>query len=606
MNHGHAAVTEPWLTQPVLLHSSRRASYDLTPEQIAYVKGHWRFWYEADHVYALNTVYFCTATIGLFMIANALSKLRISSKPWTTTVAVFRYASYKSYRIRTLRWWSPVLGAMLLGLVGTIFFFAITLGPRPLYWQNSKFGGSQPVATRSGWMAVAMLPFVLALAVKASLITALTGVSHEQLQTFHRWLSYAMFVLALIHTFPFIVKNIEAGTMEMKWSTSVYYRTGVAALVPQAWLTFMSNGPLRNRYYEVFKFMHYVSAVLFVVFFFFHCNFRLSSWDYFIATGAIYVSSIIYSQARTYFVYGLSYKAKLELLPSGVLKVVIPTHPPNAAKATSSLAFAWTPGQHVFVRFLTLGVHAFSSHPFSICSLLPAKEDDHAPEIVCYITPTGGFTSRLTALVRKQPSTSMGVLLDGPYGGLTIKSLAVFDRAVIVAGGSGAGFTLPLIEDILRRQSSSYAELPKEEPQKHLTEIQVVIAARNRETIEWYTEEVELLKRRYCKSSAAKLLRVSMHLTGPPEEQSPTGSIDKEKEAAELFSNPAGFSRGRPDLARAVQTTTAERDLTVGIAVCGPASMLYDVRNAAAEAQVNVVRGIGAKEVYLHSEHFGW
>jgi hypothetical protein len=34
----------------------------------------------------------------------------------------------------------------------------------------------------------------------------------------------------------------------------------------------------------------------------------------------------------------------------------------------------WTPGQHVFVRFATLGMHALTSHPFTICSL-PAAAD---------------------------------------------------------------------------------------------------------------------------------------------------------------------------------------------------------------------------------------
>lgn len=34
----------------------------------------------------------------------------------------------------------------------------------------------------------------------------------------------------------------------------------------------------RNRYYEFFKATHILAAVVFVVFFFFHCDFRLTSW----------------------------------------------------------------------------------------------------------------------------------------------------------------------------------------------------------------------------------------------------------------------------------------------------------------------------------------
>lgn len=41
---------------------------------------------------------------------------------------------------------------------------AMTLGPQPYYWPNTttlSFGGSPPVATRTGWMALACLPFLV-------------------------------------------------------------------------------------------------------------------------------------------------------------------------------------------------------------------------------------------------------------------------------------------------------------------------------------------------------------------------------------------------------------------------------------------------------------
>lgn len=102
-----------------------------------------------------------------------------------------------------------------------------------------------PIATRSGWMATGCLPFVILMAGKSNLVTMVTGVSHERLQPFHRWISYAMFILALIHTFPFIVYHIRIGDMVEKWNTQLFYWTGVVALIAQAYLTFASMGPLR-------------------------------------------------------------------------------------------------------------------------------------------------------------------------------------------------------------------------------------------------------------------------------------------------------------------------------------------------------------------------
>ena len=115
-----------------------------------------------------------------------------------------------------------------------------------------NFGDSPPLATRSGWMSIACLPFVLVLAAKENPISFLTGVSHEQLMVFHRWAAWAMFVLALIHTFPFIVYHMSQGDIVTQWQTSVFWWTGVVALLAQAWLQFMSLGFIRWVVYFIY------------------------------------------------------------------------------------------------------------------------------------------------------------------------------------------------------------------------------------------------------------------------------------------------------------------------------------------------------------------
>lgn len=49
-----------------------------------------------------------------------------------------------------------------------------------------------------------------------------------------------MFVLALIHTFPFIVFHVWKGDLVVQWSSGGIWVTGVVAIIAQAWLTFMS------------------------------------------------------------------------------------------------------------------------------------------------------------------------------------------------------------------------------------------------------------------------------------------------------------------------------------------------------------------------------
>ncbi|EED17376.1 ferric reductase transmembrane component, putative [Talaromyces stipitatus ATCC 10500] len=439
----------PWLTSPVMLHSSRDpGECTMTPEQCAYKHRYWVFWYEADHRYSLPTVAFFLVAIMLFTMARLIrlftprSWKRLSG--WARLMAVFRTLSYKKLWI--LGSSTQSIGALFLAAVGVVYFLAMTLAPRPYYWPNTmeiNYGNSPPIATRSGFMALACMPFIYMLAAKASPITLLTGISHELLTNWHSWAAWAMFVLALVHTFPFIVYHIQMGDIVEQWNDGGLWVTGVVALLAQAWLTFGSIPWLRNRYYEFFKSTHFIAALVFIVFFFFHCDYTLSSWDYFIATAVLYTLSWCYSQCKTYFEYGVGHEARLQRESNGTLKITI-----NSRKAR------WTVGQHIYLRFLAGGImHVLTAHPFTICSMPHTDPAEKASQLVFYIRPRGGDTKFLMAQAIKHPNTEIPVLMDGPYGGIPSTQLNFSDSALAVGGGAGAGFTLAVIEHILQRHA---------------------------------------------------------------------------------------------------------------------------------------------------------
>ncbi|KAI6877571.1 hypothetical protein KC325_g9134, partial [Hortaea werneckii] len=192
MNHGM-----PWLDQPVRFHSSREYTCKLNfTDQCEYQQGYWRFWYEADHRYALPTIAFFMAAIVLFSIGNLVQEASprrlLHSRPTRKLIALHRYLSYRTLRIEFLNWNSAPLGILLLAAIGIIYFFCMTLAPKPYYWPNThelNYGNSPPLATRAGWLSLACMPFVFATAGKSNFITLLTGVSHARLQVFHRWIS---------------------------------------------------------------------------------------------------------------------------------------------------------------------------------------------------------------------------------------------------------------------------------------------------------------------------------------------------------------------------------------------------------------------------------
>ncbi|PYH98954.1 hypothetical protein BO71DRAFT_343758, partial [Aspergillus ellipticus CBS 707.79] len=499
----------------------------------------------------------------------------------------------------------------------------MTLGPQPYYWPNTEavsYGGSPPLATRSGWMALALLPFILALSAKANLISVLTGVSHEKLQVFHHWTSYAMFALALVHTFPFIVYNIHKGDMVKPWKTEVTYWTGVATLIPQTYLTLMSLPAIRNRFYEFFKATHFLAAIIFLIFFFIHCDFRLSSWDYFLATATLYPTSLLLSTLRT-LLHG-RHTATLTSLPSGLILIRIPTTIP------------WRPGQHIFIRFPSLNLNPLtaSAHPFTICSL-----PDHSSEMVFYVKPRRGLTARLGDAALESPGFSSTVLVEGPYGGVAGSlDWARFDTFVFVTGGTGGGFSFGVLEAVLTLGTNPVSAGGQAGGQVGVVSVYIVFATRSRGLAEWYEKEIRARVGRWARARPVNV-ELAVHVTstsGLVPMVSSLGSGSALLPVSDSVEKVGGNQTGktnlqiqiqsgtRPNIPDIITTATTPNPTPSGtsnpkrtaIFTCGPASMIADVRNAAAQAQGRVFASSykdrdrsgsgGAEEVYLHTEPF--
>ncbi|EHK21979.1 uncharacterized protein TRIVIDRAFT_230771 [Trichoderma virens Gv29-8] len=608
-----------WLTPPVTLTGSREFtcdSFGFTQEQCDYYQQRWHFWFIADRVFALSTIAFLMSVLGIFKVT-----------------ALTRYLSYRGFHVQALRWESAPLGLLLLAAVGTIFFFCMDLIPQPYYWPSLDFGGSPPLGTRSGWMALACMPFVFATASKSNWITLITGVSHEKLQVFHRWISYAFFLLALMHTFPFIVYHIRFGDMVMQFEMGlIFYWTGIVALIFQAWLTFASHSVIRNLGYEFFKATHFLAAAIFVLVFFWHCDYTLTSWHYFIATAAVYVPCYVYPWLRTCFEYGTRAKAQVTVEDGGFTRISIPAN------------FTWIPGQHCFLRFTGFGFfQALSAHPFTICSL-PSRETNERSELIFYIRHQRGLTARLHQTALENPGSSIPVLVDGPYGGINQQSYAHSDHLLVIAGGSGAGWTLPFIEQFVLCQSKPFdeergqaADLESIEKKTKNNEcstygsftLRVIVAIQDASTRIWYIRIVKELLSRYSTRESISNIRIQLHLTGQTAQgvdltdkiHDLSGGLTNPSSSPESIIAPEGRAETplsalfdnhldeRPHLPLIIQeeaVRVADRGESLAIFVCGPDTMQHDVRNAVAEANLNILKGSKSGGVYLHSEHFSW
>ena len=135
-----------------------------------------------------------------------------SISPINNLITAFRYIFYRPTpsirihkKVRPMAF--PSLAVLAIGFAALTFTVLYCFVPQPLYWSSIRFG-SPPLAIRSGMLAVALMPWLVALSMKANLVSLLTGIGHERLNALHRWGGWLCLFLSLVHTIPFYVTPV--------------------------------------------------------------------------------------------------------------------------------------------------------------------------------------------------------------------------------------------------------------------------------------------------------------------------------------------------------------------------------------------------------------
>ncbi|KAF7507173.1 hypothetical protein GJ744_010855 [Endocarpon pusillum] len=408
--------------------------------------------------------------------------------PLNNIVSLFRWIFYRpvpALRIGRLCIVFPSLGATAVVVISLIFCILYTFIPQPFYYESISYG-SPPLAIRAGMISVAMMPWIIGLSMKANFITFLTGIGHERLNVLHRWGGYLCLLMALIHTVPFYIQaHRDRGGFETYklYFTQQYYifTTGIAALVPLAFLCIHSLPFLRTWMYEGFVALHVPVSMVFVGMLFWHCNNYLGSWNYLYATIAIWFLSYL---CRLFYLnwtnplrmsWLIGEESAVTLLPENAIKVTIPTQK------------KWKPGQYVYLRMP--GISFFENHPFTIASLcsddFPSEYGEEYRDMILVFRPFGGFTRKVyNTAVEKGPYKTYRAFIDGPYGGMR-REMASFDQVVFFAGGSGITAIASQLLDLIKRMRDGKAVTKK---------VRVIWALKRPETMEWFKEELRICR----------------------------------------------------------------------------------------------------------------
>ncbi|KKA30988.1 hypothetical protein TD95_002942 [Thielaviopsis punctulata] len=453
------------------------------------------------------------------------------------------------------------------------------------------------VTKRLGVVAVAQMPLQYILALKyLNPIAGLLGSSHEELNRWHRLLGRIVYGCMTLHAVLYFNFFRHAGTLSTKPFTFVVMM-GEIAFFAMCTLTGSTMVQIRRQSYRLFFVLHLVGAMVVPPMVFLHADHAMPTRVQALVSIGLFFLDIISRRLTTAkassalsFIPGTSLVKISAKLPSSKINQFL-TNP--AAHVYLSLPPAARPS----VSPLSPESLQFESifNPFTVATV----DSDRSEITLIARVMNGPMTRRLADLTRL--SSPVPLCIDGPYGAAP-KRLhrligAHIDRVLLVAGGVGASFILPV-----------YRAIRADEPS---AKVDLVWAARAAEETTWAVSEVH---------SALADESVRIFLTGvdsypllQPRATPETPltatfgqqgmELQQHEELSEVCRSRFSSvdSRRRPDLYKVVeQVFKAGTEERVAVWVCGPEEMARELRECVTPW---VLKG---RHVEWHNEGFGW
>ncbi|KAF5361182.1 hypothetical protein D9758_009046 [Tetrapyrgos nigripes] len=479
------------------------------------------------------------------------------------------------------------------------------------YWSN-----------RAGALLASQLTLITALGTKNNVISFLTGIGYEKLNIVHRMLARSLFVLLCVHASGRIAAKVGEDVHE------TWFHTGVMAGLSFSILFFISMRPVRGKAYELFFYTHMALALIILGGAYYHTNEFVDGltgtatyshyiWPCFLIWGLDQLIRAIRLIAfnHSYFGFGSgsgTLDASTELISPHLVRVTLrrPAH------------FHWAPGQFAYLITPTVSLLPFEGHPFTIASYdskMNAKEitstsgssssKAYWKELVFLVNVRDGFTKRLSHVAAQKGTIK--VFVDGPYG--QRNDLSGYDNVVLIAGGTGVTYTLPMLLDIVEGARAG---------KRNCKRVVFVWAVRDARHFQWVLDAI---------NSAVKLaphgfqLEIRLFVTGSSTTEWDTVSTDSSKlESPGASSSLSGENTpnvkspmeisglqlllGRPAIGKIVVEEAEEaRGGSMCVAVCGSQSIASCVREALrfpTAGPASIMRG-GAS-ITLLVESFGY
>ncbi|KAH7105459.1 ferric reductase NAD binding domain-containing protein [Auriculariales sp. MPI-PUGE-AT-0066] len=465
-------------------------------------------------------------------------------------------------------------------------------GPQRFYWMD-----------RAAFIGAAQIPLVVALAGKNNVISWLTGISHEKLNVIHRAAGRLIVLLFWLHG----MGRVANGLAFVKFLSTSWMKAGVLSLVALTLTFIVSLRPIRKRFFEFFLITHIVTMILFI------------------AGGYVHRPEVKYYFWPGFLVWGLDRGLRLARLFYLNIRTASPARVELAAdhtvRLTVSRRMSWKAGQHAYIVVPSVSTFPFEAHPFTISSISASLGESALPsekDLVFLVHGEDGFTKRLREYVTAKGVCSVPVYVDGPYG--MPPSLETFDTVILVAGGTGITYTLPLLLDAVRNAKLGRSVVRK---------IVFIWAIRNAADVKWISSalvdalatapaRLAIEPRIFVTRGDASIPtltstedRVFVGKVDDAEDKSAHEIVDEKEIEKSASESDAALSAlrlelGRPDVDSLLRAEiAAARGQRVSIDVAGPSTLAAAVRSTLRSSAAGPSSALrGGASVTLHVETF--
>ncbi|TFK47289.1 hypothetical protein OE88DRAFT_1636713 [Heliocybe sulcata] len=450
-------------------------------------------------IYPYQTWYTWAGIVGLATIVNLVSRStslinrysssRVSqngndrSAIWRVTFALANAWRVIAYRSTVHFGWGYSMSFLEFFL--TAGYLTALLAWSWVHIWDLEFGADY-VANRLGTIAVAQFPLMTVLGTKNNIISFLTGVGHDKLNYLHRMTARVAFVILWMHAGLWVRRALIM--LPEFWYDTVWVRAGVLGLVAFTILCFTSIRPAREKSYEWFLWGHFALVFIFLVGAYYHtvrCLYHpwilacLGIWAFDRLVRVLRVAYFSIASRLSRWRSSRSPTSTARFESRATVELLTPHH--VSVRLQRPRGFHWGPGQTAYLMAPGVSVLPWEAHPFTIASVDGSRynyqltngsdagsiekthgdgDADEKDELVFIVGVMQGFTGRLGKRVAESERvTSVTALVEGPYG--DGEDVLAYDTVLLVAGGTGVAWTLPLLIDTIRRAHLSYRKCRK-------------------------------------------------------------------------------------------------------------------------------------------------